>query len=326
MSKSQLSRRELVFLLGAALAWPRGSQAQPSRKVARIGFLRVGSPPNTFIGGFRQGLRELGYVEGENVIIEFGLARNAAELPDITAKLVQLKVDVIVASGTPSVVPAKEGAGPVPVVYIAAVDTVAAGIIASLARPGGNVTGVTAMHGDLIGKRFELMKELLPKLTKVAVMVRATSPATPKYVADAKSAATLLGVELQILAVRDPSELAGAIGKAQGVSALLVADDAVFTAQRTKIAELALKSRLPTIYGFGSMVRAGGLMAYGPHYGDLYQRAASQVHKILKGGKPADLPIEQPTKFEFMVNMRTALALGLEIPPALLARATAIIE
>lgn len=321
-----MRRREAVFVLGAAMAWPLGSLAAPSSKVARIGFLRVGAPPATFIEGFRQGLRELGHVEGQNVTIEFGLAASAAELADVVAKLVQLKVDVIVASGTPSVIPAKNGAAAIPVVFVAAVDAVAAGVVASLAQPGGNVTGVTAMHGDLIGKRLELMKELLPKLSRVAVLVRATSPATPKYVEDAKSAAPILGLEVQILAVREPAELDGAIGSAQTANALLVADDAVFTAHRDRIAALALKSSLPTMYGFGSMVRAGGLMGYGPHYGELYRLAASHVHKLLNGAKPADLPIEQPTKFEFVVNMRTAKALGLEIPPMLLARATEVIE
>lgn len=321
-----MRRRDFVFISAATVLWTHGSRAAPPTKTARVGFLRVGPPPNNFIEGFREGLRELGYVEGQNITIEYGLAESAAELPDLVGELVRLAVDVIVASGTPSVVPAKEGAESIPVVFVAAIDAVDAGIVASLAQPGGNITGVTAMHGDLIAKRFELVKELLPNLAKIALLVRATSPATPKYIEDAQAAAAILGVDLDVLAVRETSELESAIGTVQGASALMVADDAVFTAQRTLIAEVALKNRLPTMYGFGSMVRAGGLMSYGPDYGELYRRAASHVHKILEGAEPADLPIEQPTKFEFLVNMQTATALGLEIPLMLLARATEVIE
>lgn len=322
-----MRRRDFIkVIIGAAAAWSPAARAESSNKITRLGFLRVGSPPETFIEGFRQGLRELGYLEGQNMAIEFGLASSAAELPDAAARLAQLNVDVIVASGTPSVVPAKDGSGKIPVVFVAAIDPVAAGVVASLARPAGNVTGVTAMHGDLIGKRFELLKELLPKLVRVAVLVRATSQATPKYVEDAKVAVRTLRTELQILAVGDPAELGDAIRAARGASALMVADDAVFTAHRAQIAEFALENRLPTMYGFGTMVTAGGLMSYGPDYGDLYRRAAAQVHKILNGAKPAELPIEQPTKFEFVVNMKTAAALGITVPENILFRATEVIE
>lgn len=322
-----MRRRDFIkVIIGAAAAWSPEARAESSNKITRLGFLRVGSPPETFIEGFRQGLRELGYLEGQNMAIEFGLASSAAELPDAAARLAQLNVDVIVASGTPSVVPAKDGSGKIPVVFVAAIDPVAAGVVASLARPAGNVTGVTAMHGDLIGKRFELLKELLPKLVRVAVLVRATSQATPKYVEDAKVAVRTLRTELQILAVGDPAELGDAIRAARGASALMVADDAVFTAHRAQIAEFALENRLPTMYGFGTMVTAGGLVSYGPDYGDLYRRAAVQVHKILTGVKPAELPIEQPTKFEFVVNMKTAAALGITVPETILFRATEVIE
>jgi putative ABC transport system substrate-binding protein len=319
-------RRFLLTSLGGALAAPFAAGAQQASPVHRIGFLRVGPPPATWIEGFRQGLRELGHVEGQNIVIEFGLAEGAAQLPDVAAELVRLKVDVLVASGTPSVLPAKKATTTIPIVFVAAIDPVAAGVTASLARPGGNITGVTAMHGDLIAKRLGLLKELLPKLSRIAVLARATSPASAQYVKEAELASQRLAVRLHVVSVRDPGDLAGELSSIQAGSALVVADDAVFTAHRTLIAELALKNRLPTAYGFSDMVEAGGLMAYGPHYGDMYRRAAIQVHKILKGAKSAALPIEQPTKFELVINLKTAKALGLTIPPSLLQRADHVIE
>jgi putative ABC transport system substrate-binding protein len=259
-------------------------------------------------------------------MLEFGLAQSAEQLPDMAAKLVRLKVDVIVASGTPSVLPAKNATRTIPIVFVAAIDPVAAGVTASLARPGGNVTGVTAMHADLIAKRLGLLRELLPKLSRFAVLARATSPATAQYVKEAELAAQTLGVRVHVVPVNVPGDLAGALSAIQGGSALVVADDAVFTAHRIQIAELALKHRLPTTYGFSEMVEAGGLMAYGPHYGDMYRRAAIQVHKVLQGAKPAELPVEQPVRFELAINLKTAKALGLTIPPSLLARADQVIE
>jgi putative ABC transport system substrate-binding protein len=311
-------RRFLLTSLAGAFAVPIGAGAQQGGHVNRIGFLRVGPPPAAWIEGFRQGLRELSYVEGQNIMLEFGLAQSAEQLPDMAAKLVRLKVDVIVASGTPSVLPAKNATRTIPIVFVAAIDPVAAGVTASLARPGGNVTGVTAMHADLIAKRLGLLRELLPKLSRFAVLARATSPATAQYVKEAELAAQTLGVRLHVVPVNGPGDLAGALRAIQGGSALVVADDAVFTAHRIQIAELALKHRLPTTYGFSEMVEAGGLMAYGPHYGDMYRRAAIQVHKVLQGAKPAELPVEQPVRFELAINLKTAKALGLTITPSLL--------
>jgi putative tryptophan/tyrosine transport system substrate-binding protein len=206
------------------------------------------------------------------------------------------------------------------------VDPIAAGVAMSLARPGGNVTGVSAVFADVTGKRIQLLRELLPQLSRTAVLVRAGSAATVQYLREAESAAATLHMELHVLAVRDPSELETAFGSSHRASALLVADDAMFTAHGVRIAQLALKHRLPTAYGFREMVDDGGLFAYGPNYGDLYRHAAVQVHEILKGAKPADLPIEQPTKFELIVNLKTATALGLEVPPTILARADEVIE
>jgi putative tryptophan/tyrosine transport system substrate-binding protein len=322
-----MRRRGVGLLLALVLLIaPLAADAQQPGRVHRIGFLRVGPPPTTWIENFRQGLRELGYVEGQNVTIEFGLAPSAAKLPDIAADLVRRKVDVLVASGTPSVLPARNATRTIPVVFVAAIDPVATGVITSLARPGGNVTGVTAMHADVTGKRLELLKELLPKLSRIAFLVRATSPATAQYVKEAELAARTLGAQLQVLAVSDPPDFEGAFSAARGAGALLQVDDAVFTAHRSRIAELALENRLPTMFGVSDLVEAGGLMSYGPHYGDLYRRAATQVHKILKGARPADLPVEQPTKFEMVINLKTAKALGLTIPQPVLIRADRVIQ
>jgi putative ABC transport system substrate-binding protein len=321
-----MERRECITLLVVAVAWSRVAWAQQPVKVYRIGILRVGAPPAEWMEGLRQGLHERGYVEGRNIAIEFGLASSAAQVPAVAAKLVRLKVDVIVASGTPSVLPARDAAGTIPVVFVAAIDPVATGLVAGLARPGGNVTGVTAMQADTTGKRLQLLRELLPSVSRIALMVRATSQANAQYVREAESAARLLRMPLQVLTVRAPGDLEATFSAAEGTSALIVADDAVFTTHRIRIAELALKYRMPTAYGFGDMVEAGGLMSYGPHYGDLYRRAAMQVHKILRGAQPADLPIEQPIKFELTVNLRTAKALGLKVPESFLLRADKVIE
>ena len=321
-----LKRREFITLLGGGAAWPLAARAQQAGKVTRIGFLRVGAPPKSFIDGFRQGLREQGLIEGQNIVIEWGLARSVAQLPDALAELIRLKVEVLVASGTSSVLLTRDAAGTIPVVFVAAVDPVAMRLVTSLARPGGMVTGITAMAEELNGKRLHLLQQLIPNFSSVAFLVRAGSPATAEHTKQVEHAARTLGVRLHVIAVRDPTEFEKAFSAVQGAGALLVVDDTVFTAQRTKIAELALKNRLPTMYGHRDMVQAGGLMTYGPDYGDLYRRAAEHVHKILRGARPGDLPIEQPTKFELVINLKTAKALGLTIPPAILIGASEVIE
>lgn len=322
-----MKRREFLGLVGgAAAAWPLAALAQEVRKVGRIGFLRVGPPPAAFIDGFREGLREQGLVEGQHFVIEFVLAQSAAKIPDAAAELVRRRVDVIVASGTPSVLPARDAAGQIPVVFVATLDPVATGLVASLAKPGRNITGMTSVSGHVIAKRLQMIKELLPKLTRVAILVRESSPTAAQYVLESQTAARNLGIELQIETERNPKDLEGIFVALQRSSALVVADDAEFTAQRTQIAELALRSKLPTVSGLREMVEAGGLMAYGANFGELYRRAASHVHKILQGINPADLPVEQPTKFEFVLNMRTAKALGLTIPSSLLALVNEVIE
>ena len=298
----------LTFVGSAAVARPLKAQAQKATK--RIGFLRAGAPPATFINSFRQGLHELGLIDGQNIAIELAVAPSVAQLAKAAAELVRLKVDVIFTSGSASLLVASKAAGTIPVVFVGAIDPVATGLASSLARPGGNVTGLTAMHANLSGKRLQLLKELLPKLVKVAVLSGAASAATAEFVNEAELAARTFAVELKVLSARDPAEIDTAINASVGSDALLVTADVLFTSYRTRIAELALKHRLPTMLGFRELAEAGGLMAYGPHYGDLYRRGAAHVHKILHGAKPADLPIEQPTKFEFVVNLKTARALG----------------
>jgi len=320
-----MQRRDFITLIACSLVAPTTAPAQQA-KAKRIGFLRVGPPPPAFIGGFRQGLRELGLVEGQHFIIEYGLAQSAAQVPVVAVELLGRGVDLLVASGTPSVLPARDAAGQTPVVFVATVDPVATGLVASLARPGGNITGTTSISGDIIAKRLQLVRELLPNLATIPILVRESSPTTPQYAAESRNAARSLGVELRILSERNPSDLDGLFAALRGSSALIVADDAEFTARRAEIAELALKNQIATVSGLREMVEAGGLLAYGASFGELYRRAASQVHKILQGVPPGDLPVEQPTKFEFILNLKTAKALGLTIPPALLARADEVIE
>jgi putative ABC transport system substrate-binding protein len=320
-----MKRREFIILL-AMMATPIVSLAQEPGKIRHIGFLRVGPPPPAFIEGFRRGLRELGYLEGQHFVIEFGLAESVAQIPDVATELVRRRVDIIVASGTPSVLPARDAAGQTPVVFVATIDPVAAGLVASLARPDHNITGMTSISADVIAKRLQMVRELLPKLTKVALLVRESSPDTPQYVKESATAARNLGIELQVEIERDPKDLEAVFVAASGASALLVADDAEFTAHRAQIAELALKNQLPIISGLRELAEAGGLMTYGPSFDELYRRAASHVYKILQGVEIANLPIEQPVKFDFVLNMRTAKALGLTIPPSLLALADEVIE
>jgi putative ABC transport system substrate-binding protein len=322
-----VDRRTFIATSAAAiLATPLAAEAQQAGKVYRVGFLRDGPPPETFVESLRQGLRELGYVEGQHITIEYGLARTAEELPAAAARLVNLKVDVILASGTPPVPAAKNATQTIPIVFVASIDPVATGMVVSLARPGGNVTGFAGIHADLMGKRLELLGEAVHKLSRVAVVCQATNPGNAEYIRHVELAARTLGVQLQLLAVRDSADFERVFSEARGANDLIQFDDVIFTSHRRQLVELARKHRLPTIYGFKEFVNAGGLMAYGPDYPDLYRRAATYVDKILKGAKPADLPVEQPTKFELVINMKTAKALGLTIPQSLLLRADEVIQ
>jgi putative ABC transport system substrate-binding protein len=320
------SRRAFLYGGMAALAAPRTAESQQAGRIYRLGFLRNGPPPETFMAGFRQGLRELGYVEGQHISIEYGLAPSANELPSAAARLVSLKVDVILASGTPPVPVAKRATRTIPIVFVASIDPVATGVVASLARPGGNVTGLVGIHSDLMGKRLELLGEAVHKLSRVAVLSHATNPGNAEYIKQAELAARALGVQVQHVAVRDAGDFERVFSEARGASALIQLDDVIFTSHRRQVIELAAKYRLAAMYGFKEFVHAGGLMAYGPDYPELYRRAATYVDKIFKGANPADLPIEQPTKFELVINLKTARALGLAIPPSLLVRADQVIE
>jgi putative ABC transport system substrate-binding protein len=235
-------------------------------------------------------------------------------------------VDVLVASGTPAVIPARNATTTIPVVFIAAMDPVATGVVTSLARPSGNVTGLTAVFSDLTGKRLELLKEMLPSLTRVALLSRPANPGHFQYVEQALMAARILRVELEVMAVNSPDDFEAEFRRVQGVGALIQIDDAMFTSHREKLVELATRYRIPGAYGFREFVEIGGFVAVGPSYSELYRRAGSYLDKILKGVKPADLPVEQASKFEFIVNLKAAKALGIEVPPMLLARADEVIE
>jgi putative ABC transport system substrate-binding protein len=323
-----MRRREFLGVLsGVAAAWPFAVRAQETGTVRRIGFLRVGPPPASFINGFRRGLRDLGLVEDRHFVIELGLAQSAAQMPDAATDLMRRRVDIILASGTPSVLPARDAAaGRTPVVFVATFDPVAIGLVASLAKPGRNITGMTSISGDIIAKRLQLIRELLPGLTRVAILVREGSPTEAQYLKETRAAAGNMGIDLQIVSERSAQDLDGVFVAIRGANALVVADDAEFTAHRAEIAALALRYQMPTVSGLKELVEAGGLMAYGASFHELYRRAASHVHKILHGANPAALPVEQPTKFELVLNLRTAKALGLTVPPTLLARADEVIE
>ena len=321
-----MRRREFITLLGGAVLVPLGTRAQEAVKVNRIGFLRVGTPPPSFIVPLQMALKNLGYVEGENFIFDFGLANRVAELPDLAADLVRRRVDVLVASGTPAVIPARNATSTIPVVFVAAIDPVATGVVTSLARPGGNVTGFTAVFSDLTGKRLELLKELLPSLTRVALVSRPANPGHNQYVQQTQMAARMLRVELEVMAITGADDFEAAFRNVQGVGALIQIDDAMFTSHREKLVELATRYRIPGAYGFREFVDLGGFLALGPSYSDLYRRAGLYLDKIIKGARPGDLPVEQPSKFEFILNLKTAKALDLTIAPALVARADEVIE
>ena len=330
-----IHRRRFISSLGVGLlAAPLAAWAQQAGKVYRIGYLSTGSASGTYLRpleALRQGLRELGWVEGQNIVIEYRFAEGRPDrLPGLAEELVRLKVDIIVAAPTPSALAARDASRTIPIVGMGLTEPVAIGLVASLARPGGNVTGVTySVDTDIFGKQLELLKEAVPKVRRVTVLSNPTgSPAYPLTMSNVKAAARSLGLQLQLHEAREPGEFDGAfaaMAKERAV-ALLVFGDPMFFLHRGRLAGLALKSRLPSMSTQWQWVEAGGLMSYGPSLPDLWRRAATYVDKILKGAKPADLPIEQPTKFELVINLKTAKALGLTIPQSLLARADEVIQ
>jgi ABC-type uncharacterized transport system substrate-binding protein len=321
-----MNRRALVTGLGTVLVAPRAGEAQQTGKVYRIGFLRAGQPPRTFVEAFQQGLRALGY-DGRNVVIEYRSTDGSFdELPRLGAELVRFNVDVILASAAPAAFAARSATTKVPIVFVGVYDPVEIGLVTSVSHPGGNVTGLSQNSADLGGKRLELIKELVPKLRRVAILWH---PANPTNLAQKKGvevAARTVGVDTKSVPVQDPNHFGSAFEDARGVDALMQMDDPLFTTHRRQLAELAVRSRLPAISGLRENVDGGGLMSYGADYSDLYRRAATYIDKILKGAKPADIPVEQPTKFELVINLKTAKALGLTIPPSLLLRADQVID
>ena len=324
-----MRRRDFIIGTGSAasalVSLPlTTAHAQKAGKVYRIGFLRNGPPPQSFIEGFRQGLRELGYIEGQNITIEYGLAGSADELPDAAAELVRQNVDVIIASGT--VAAAKNATRTIPIVFVASIDPIATGIVDSLARPGGNVTGFAGIHADLMGKRLELLKEMIPNLSRVALLSQAKNPGNAEDIRQAEPVASALGLQLQVVAVLDTAEFEHAFKEMRSAGAFIQLDDVLFTTYRKQIVELASREQLPAIYGFGEFADAGGLISYGSDLPGQYRSAASYVDKILKGAKPADLPVQQPSKLELIVNLKTARAMRLEIPSTILTRADKVIE
>ena len=324
-----MNKKILVSILAVViLAFVHPADAQQARKVHRIGILISGSVSSANIrkDAFRQGLRELGYVEGQNIVIEYRYAEGKADrFPDLAADLVRLNVDVIVTVSTPGVLAARKATGTIPIVFVAVNDPVASGVVASLAHPGGNVTGLSTLASELGGKKLELLKEAFPKVTRVAHL---WNPDSPTGLSEMQAAAHALGLQLQSLEVRSSNDFDSAFEAVlrERAHALITSPNPVVITHHKRIVEFAAERRLPAIYYDKEFVEAGGLMSYGPDYSDLYRRAATYVDKILKGAKPAELPVEQPTKFELVINLKTAKQIGLTIPDSILYRADKVIR
>jgi ABC-type uncharacterized transport system substrate-binding protein len=304
------------------------AEAQQPKKVPRIGILSpLSSSADDLLDAFRQGLRELGYVEGRNIVIEYRSAEGRNDrLPELAAELVRLKVDVLVTTGPAAVGAGKQATSTIPIVMGAVGDAVDFGFVASLARPGGNITGMSWLGPELNAKRLELLKEVFPKVVRVAVL---WDPATPKtYVRATEVAARSLGINLRVLEVAKSNEFDHAFATltGDGAGALEVMPSTMFASQMRQLVDLAAKSRLPAIFPDERYAQAGGLLSYGPSFPEMYRRAATYVDKILKGAKPGDLPVEQPMRFEFIINLKTAKQIGLTIPPNVLARADKVIK
>ena len=315
-----------VFLLTFSLV-----EAQQPTKLHRIGYL-LGASSSFYtsrIDAFQQGLNELGYTEGKNIVIEYRYADGKADrLPALAVELVRLKLDVIVATTTPSVLAVKKASATIPIVFVSVADPVASGLVASLARPGGNITGLTILAPELSGKRLELLKEAVPKATRVAFLWNSANPAQGLLWKESQAAAQELRLQLQSLEVRSSNDFENAFEAAlrERAQALITAPEPLINTHLKRIVEFAAKSRLPAMYAGPEVVDAGGLMSYAPDYTHQYRRAATYVDKILKGAKPSDLPIERPMKFEFVINLKTAKEIGLTISPNVLARADKVIK
>ena len=321
-----------VALCTVLLALNFGADAQQTAKIPRIGYLAVNSPSveRQLVEAFQQGLRGLGWVDGQSITIEYRFAEGKLDqLPVLAAELVAFKVDVIVAAGgTPTALATKNATATIPVVFISISDPVGTGLVASLARPGGNVTGLSNIQVELSGKRLELLKELVPKISLVASLWNPANPANKLSHKETEVAARALRLQLQSLEVRGPEDFEAAFSQMTRAraGALFIQADPIFRGERARLAELAAKNRLPTVLPQSVYVEAGGLMSYGTNNPDLYRRAATYVDKILKGSKPSDLPVEQPMKFELVINLKTAKQIGLIIPQSLLYRADKVIK
>ena len=321
-----------VMLALGILAAPLTVEAQQPAKVSRVGFLSLLPQEQALshIKALHEGLRGLGYIEGQNIILEYQFADGTAErLPDLVAELIHLKVDIIVTGfGTLPALAAKQATSTIPIVFSFVADPVGSGIVASLARPGGNITGLSTLAAGLAGKRVELLKEILPQLSRVAILLNPATPAATQALRETQAIAATWGIQLQPLEVRTPEDFESsfAVASQEHTDALITMTDPFTIVHRARIVELAAKSRLPAIYGMRDFVEAGGLISYGANYNEPSRRAAAYVDKILKGAKPADLPVEQPMKFELVINLKTAQELGLTIPPSLLFQATEVIK
>ncbi len=326
-----IDRRAFLAGAGAALvATPLAAEAQQAGKLPTIGYLGANTPSaeSQRIAAFVQRLRELGWIEGRTIAIEVRWAEGRNErFAEIAAEFVRLKVDVIVTAGTAAVVAAKQATSVIPIVFAVAGDPVGTGLVASLARPGGNVTGLSLQAADIAGKRLELLREVVPGLRRLAILANVGSPLAVLEIREVQATARTLGFEVATSEIRRADDIAPAFDALKGRGdALYVVADPLVTTNRIRISTLALGARLPTMHGQRENVEVGGLMSYGANYPGLHRRAADYVDKILKGAKPADLPVEQPTKFELVINLKTAKALGLTIPPSLLGRADELIQ
>jgi putative ABC transport system substrate-binding protein len=325
---SRLVRIIMVLVTGAAIA-----EAQQRAKVPQIGYLAGRGDPSTpdpLIDAFRQGLRDLGYIEGKNIVVEYRYAEGKLDrIPSLVAELVQLKVDVLVTPAFPAIRAAKQATKTIPIVMLINVDPVATGIVDSLARPGGNITGLARFMTELSGKRLELLKEMVPGISRVGVLWDADDPGPASGFKEYEAAAPALKIQLQSLEVRGPKpDLEGAFQAAakRRASALITVRNPLLLGYPNRIADLAIKNRLPSMYEGSDFVEAGGLVSYASSDAENFRRAATYVDKILKGAKPADLPVEQPTKFEFVINLKTAKQIGLTIPQSVLYRADKVIK
>ena len=327
----KLTLRAVTVVVLALLAVPLAAEAQPARKVPRIGYLATGSVgiERSWLAAFQQGLRDLGYVEGETIVIEQRYAAGRFErLPELAAELVRRKVDVLLVGGDAAALAAKKATSAIPIVIVTVADPVAIGLVASLAHPGGNVTGQSDLHADLVPKRLQLLKEVVPSASRVAVLLNPANPSHPLQLKGLQAGAAALGVTLFSLEVKGSEDIdrAFATMRKERPGGLFVLGDRAIGTHRRRIVELAIKSRLPATATNRGWVEAGFLMSYGTIFPDQYRRAATYVDKILKGAKPAELPVEQPTRFELVINGKTAKALGLTIPPSVLLRADQVIE